>query len=306
MKNIDDLKLYLNDVLNQGINFSIYFGVMEAGCLTFKHGDLDATSTNEVCSAYVASVRNFFDNDDLSTLELSRIDGRDDVLVGYDLPTKPPDFAIIEALRQPVNVPVFSFGDHEIGDIKSIVIRIADAQRQLLFFKKVYPVSYVRQNQIMLVKSGNRLKSLDSDLIKIAGGFEVLLADNVFYINGFKKFEAAFDFKQVSIQMHQLTAGKIIALGFVNDSKSYLMDGIAPKRDMLRVAGSDVLGLPPANILNFAVANNARLGFSISGGKIQLSSKDSVKKLVKLLNDDYLNSLLTQYNYDSLAKNKLS
>jgi len=39
--------------------------------------------------------------------------------------------------------------------------------------------------------------------------------------------------------------------------------------------------------------------------RIQLGLKESVKRLVKLLNDDYLKSELTMNDYDSLAKNKM-
>ncbi|MBB5369325.1 MULTISPECIES: anti-phage protein KwaB [unclassified Janthinobacterium] len=306
MKNIENLSAGLEAIFVDGMNFEVFLGVEENGELIYLRGDLDQKSTDGICESYVESVRKFFKNDALCTLPLSEIDARSDVLLGYDLPDKPVDFKPLEDLLVAQNVGDFSFKNHEISDVKTIAIRISSAVSKVIFFKQMYPVSYVKQNQIMLLKAGDRLTYLPSDVLKISGGFDLILFDDYFYINEFKKFEKSFKFYVVAKQIQRKTSNVIIALNIVDDVKSYLLNGLAPQKDFLRVAKSEVLALPPATILQFAVLNQSILGFNIVNSRIQLTSKDSVKKLIKLLNDDYLKSTLTQNDYDSLAKNKMA
>lgn len=306
MKNIQDLKAEIEKIFADGVNFEVFLGVEEGGQLVYLKGDLDNESTRGICVTYIESIRSFFANDVLTTLPLSEVDARSDVLLGYDLPDKPADFNVLEVLLATVQIADFSFDNHEISDVKSIAIRISSATSKVLFFKQMYPVSYVKQNQIMIWKAGDRLKYLGGDVLKISGGFDLILFDNYFYINGFKKFEKSFKFDVIAKKIQMQTSRDIIALNIVDDVKSYLINGDAPQKDLLRVAKSEVLALPPATILHFALSIQGKLGFHIVNNRIQLNSRDSVKKLIKLLNDDYLQSALTQNDYDSLAKNKIA
>lgn len=305
MKNIEELKTALEGIFNAGVNFKLYLGVAAGNDLTYFHADLDAESTEGIYTSYVASIRQFFANDELTVQPLSEIDNRDSVILGYDLPDQPPAFPALLQLLNPDPVEFFSFDEYNIANVKTLAIKISSANASALFFKQLYPVSLIKQNQILLWKSGNRFEYVASDILRVSGGFDLMILENDFYISGFKKFEKAFGFDEIATRAQRQTAEAIIALGLVDDLKSHLIDGHAPKRDMLRVAQSEVLQLPIAQILAFATSNETKLGLRIVNGKIQLTSKESVKRLVKLLNDDYLKSGLTQNDYDSLAKNKL-
>ena len=304
MKNIDELKAAVEAVFALGVNFELFLGVMVDQNLTYLRSDLNDVSTRAICASYVGGVRNYFGNEDLTVLPLSAIDNRSDVLIGYDLPDKPAGFDVIAAL-QAVQPEIFSFDQYDIADIKALVIKISSVNSSIMFFKQLYPVSLVRQNQIMMKKIGNRFEYVDGDVLKITNGFDVMLLDDEFFITDLKKFEKSFGFDEIAKQVQRQTAQNIIDLGLVDDLKSYLIDGHAPRRDMLRVATSEVLLMPADAIILFATSIQAKTGIKIENNKIQLSSKESVKRFVKLLNDDYLKSGLTMNDYDSLAKNKM-
>jgi Domain of unknown function (DUF4868) len=304
MKNIDELKIAVEKIFSADVNFELFLGIMVGQNLTYLRSDLNDVSTRAICGSYVGGVRNFFGNEDLSVLPLSTIDHRTDVLIGYDLPERPVGFESLAALL--IGQPeIFSFDQYDISAIKSIAVKISSVNSSIIFFKQLYPVSLVRQNQIMMMKVGDRFEYVDGDILKITNGFDVMLLDGEFFINDFKKFEKSFDFDAIAKQVQQKTAQSIIDLGLVDDVKSYLIDGHAPKRDMLRVAASEVLLMPINAIILFATSIQAKTGFKIENNRIQLNSKESVKRFVKLLNDDYLKSGLTMNDYDSLAKNKL-
>jgi hypothetical protein len=304
MKSIDDLRVAMKAVMQGGINFTLHLGVDDGNGLVYYKADLEAQSTAGIATDFLTPLNHWFNSEDLAVVPLSGIDQREEVLYHYDLNDEPKGFSSIAAVL-PDAQPLFSFSDYSLADIKSIVIKVAVVGHVLLFFKHVYPVSLVRQSSILMMRAGNRLTKLDNDILKLTSGFDVLFYEDEYYINGFKKFEKAFKFDAIEQKVRADATAAIIALGICDDLSSHLANGSAPARDYIRVAKSDVLNLPAATILAHAAGLQGKTKLKIVGGKIQLTSKQSVKVFMKMLNDDYLRSGLTNYDYDTLAKNKL-
>lgn len=305
MKTKDDLKAYLDAICGDGVNMKLYLGLGTGAERIYKLANFDDLATNAVLTSYIAGIRGFFDKEDLETIPLSMLDQRSDALVFYDLDEQPAEFAQLFALQNGVEPDFFSFNENSVSDIRSIVIKIASAQQSVLFFKSFYPVSLIKRDQIMLYKRDNRFTVLDADIIKVTPGFELLLADGEFYINDFAKFEKAFSFNEIAQRAMLAVVQTILQLGIVNDIKGYLAACAAPKRDILRAAQSDVLKLETAVIMAFAMQKADKIGLKVINGQFQLASRESVKKLYKLLNDDYLTSGLTAIEYETLAKSKM-
>lgn len=76
------------------------------------------------------------------------------------------------------------------------------------------------------------------------------------------------------------------------------------------VSNSPVLGkVSNQAIIDFTNTHPAlrsKFRYSADGSKLQLVTKLSKKLFIKLLNDDYLTSNLTNQYYDSIAKDKVS
>lgn len=305
MKTKQQLKDHLDAIFADGVNMKLYFGLGTGAARTYKLADFDDRATTAVLTNYVAGIREFFERDELQTVPLSQLDQRSDALVVYDLQEQPVEFAQLQALQNEPEPDFFSFDENNVGEIRTIAIKIASAQHSAVFFKTFYPVSLVKRDQILLYKLENRFTVFDGDIIKVTPGFEVLLADDEFYVNDFSKFEKAFSFTEIAERAMLSVVQTILALGIVNDVKGYLAACTAPKRDILRAGQSDVLRLEAAVILAFATQKVDKIGLKIVDGQFHLSSRDSVKKLYKLLNDDYLTSGLTAFEYETLAKNKM-
>jgi len=304
MKSIDDLRVAMNAIAQGGMNFTVHLGVDDGNVIKYCQADLDVNTTRSIATEFITPLKHWFENQDLAVVPLSGVDQRDEVLYFYDLAERPVGFDAIDATLQD-NQPLFSFGDHALADVKSIVIKAAIVGHVFLFFKHVYPVSLVRRSSILMMKVGDRLSYLDSDVLKLTSGFDLLVYEGQYYINGFKKFEKSFKFDAIEQRIRADATAAIVALGICDDSKSHLANGAAPARDYIRVARSDVLQLPVATIMAHAASLEQKTGLKIVNGKIQLTSKKLVKVFMKMLNDDYLRSSLTNYDYDTLAKNKL-
>ncbi|MBG6077971.1 anti-phage protein KwaB [Polaromonas sp. CG_9.11] len=310
MKTIKEVRDLINNTLAEQLNLYLYLGVKDKDInnkeLKYFHADLDAKSTESILKEYTTSIKSYYSNNDLSLLPLSEVDARSDVLLKYDFHEQPAAFPHLLKLCDKQNAPIFNFADKGILDVKTLAIKISSAKTSILFFKQLYPVSLVKQNQILLMKFDERFQSVESDILKISGGFDLMVLGNDFYITSLKKFESSFNFFQIAKDIQQKTSKNILALGIVDDVLNYLADGIVPKRDMFRVAKSEIVNNGGIGILNFVINNKTRFKLSVVNGKIQLTSKESVKTFIKMLNDDYLKSDISGYNYDSLAKDKMS
>lgn len=307
MKTIDELRARLEAILHaDGINLKLYLGTGESDARTYRLADFDDGATEAVCRQFVQSVDQFLLNEDLATRPLTELDHRANTLFMYDLMEQPIEFATLGILAAGVDPETFNFADDDLPTVTSLAIKISSAQSSVVFFKKFYPVSLVKRDQILLVvKDNTRFALIDQDILKVTGGFEVMLLDGEFYINDFGKFEKSFAFDRIAKKAMREVTNKIMALDLVNDAKGYLAACLASKKDILRAGKSRVLNIEAAVIIAFVAAKQHQIGIKVADGKLVLSSKVSVKKLYKLLNDDYLTSELTHVDYETLAKNEL-
>ncbi len=307
MKTISELRTSLAAILHaDGINLKMYLGMGESDARTYRLADFDDGATHTVCQQYVHSIDQFLANEELATEPLSNLDHRADTLFMYDLNEKPIEFAALTALGTGGDPALFAFADHELSTVTSLAIKISSAQNSVVFFKKFYPVALVKRDQILLViKDNTRFAVVDQDILKVTSGFEVMMLDGEFYINDFGKFEKSFAFDQIANKEIRKVTAKILGLNLVNDAKGYLAAAAGSKKDIIRAGKSSVLSIDAATIVAFVVAKQHQIGIKVADGKLVLSSKAAVKRLYKLLNDDYLTSELTHMDYETLAKNAI-
>lgn len=305
MKTIDEIKAHWEQLIGQGINFTLYLGVGDTDRRKYLLADLDDDATTAVCNSFVASVRNYFLKE-ISTIPLSMLDDRANALICYDLQDSPAEFRLLRKLTQAPEPAKFIFADHEFSEIKALAVKISSATGSVLFFKPFYPVSLVKREQIMLVKgAASRFELVEKDILKLTGGFEVMLMDDEFYINGFSKFEKAFSFDEIAVREMSVVTNSILDLDLVDDAKGHLVACSASRKDIIRAGRSPVLNMRAETIISFIELKKDQIGLNIKNGKVFLGSKDSVRRLYRLLNDDYLTSALTQLEYETLAKNQL-
>jgi len=306
MKTIEEIKEKINSIFDEGVNFELYLGVGETKSRIYYRADFTDDSIETICGTYITDIKFFFENEDLGTLKLSELDQRASTLLFYDFDEKPAEFGVLPLIGKDPKNKLFFFADNSLSDVTALAIKISSAKNSVIFFKKFYPVSLVKRDQILLLPVGNRFAIVKNDILKISAGFEVMVLDDEFYINGYSKFEKTFDFETISNKSKSIVTASIVALNLVNDTKGYLASFQAPKTDILRAAKSPVLQMNAQTVINFALSKQAQIGLKVVGGRFELSSKASVKKLYKLLNDDYLTSGLTAFEYETLAKNKLA
>lgn len=306
MKTKAELQSDIDALIKSGLNMQLYLGYGKSFERKYLLADLDESATKEVCTDYIKNVKQFFADDELALMNLSQIDGRENVLYKYDFESEPKEFETLKKVAVSEEHGVFSFDENKLEQLDAIAIRISSHEKNVVFFKRFYPVLLVKRDTTMLVlNDAKRFTQVKQDVLRVTNGFDVMMMDDSFYINGFKKFEDTFGFTEVAEANKKTLVATVLGLNLVNDSKGLFTALNVSNREVIRANSSPVLKVPKEDILKFVSAKEKQLKLKIRDGQIQLTSKESIRRFMKLLNDDILTSELTHIDYETLAKDKL-
>lgn len=301
MKTVEELRNSLEEILGEGLNIRVYLGVGKHPEREYLRANVSPDDAAILCEQFVGGLRRYFENEDLETFELSRLDERANALYAYDLEEQPEEFGAIQQLHDGAEPALFTFQDRAISDVKALVVKVSSPTTSATFYKQVFPVSIVRREQILLSWRSNRFEILNEDVLKILPGFDMMLIGDEFYVSSLPRFEKEFAFERVAKKAMNVVVQMVVALDIVEDVKGYLANLDLPKKHVLRAKHSPAFQVEAQAIIAF-VDNHPAYGLRVVDGKIQLKSRNSVRHLFKLLNEDILKSELTQTIYDARAK----
>lgn len=301
MKTVEELRNSLESILGEGLNIRVYLGIGRPPEREYLRADVSPEDAVVLCEQFVSGLRHYFETEDLETLELSRLDERANTLYAYDLEEQPVEFGAIRQLHDGHEPAFFTFQGRTVSDVKALLVKISSSTASATFYKQVFPVSIVRREQILMSWRTDRFEILNEDVLKILPGFDVMLLDDEFYVASLPRFEKDFSFERAARKAMADVVQTVIAMDVVNDVKGYLANLDLPKKHVLRAKHSPAFQIEPQDIIAF-VENHPNYGLRVVDGKIHLNSKNSVRYLFKLLNEDILKSELTQTVYDARAK----
>jgi hypothetical protein len=266
---------------------------------------------------------NFFDffkdeiisNDTLQLLLLSNHDERKNVLYEYDYDIYPDDFEMIDLVNKETEVTKFNFSSDDIKSLRCFLIRMKYDGEELIIYKQHYPTSYIakeNKHNIQVFNRGNRFEIFESNMIRFNNKVDFFRFNNKNYIINMKVLERFFQFHEV-IKMHAAESiEKIRKVDFVEniDELANMLENTTFARKLVRVGKhSPVLGkIPKTEIVSFIKAYpklSSHIKLNSEGDKVILDTNKSKEALIKLLNDDYLTSQLTNHYYESLAKDEV-
>ncbi len=195
-----------------------------------------------------------------------------------------------------------------LSGIWGFVVRIGNSERSLYLFKKNQAFNVIGQGKYYHLFFSNRaLTLLNRDTIRLGHTFDVMLLENHLLIINRKEFERSFDYVKAMQGRALDKIGAIEKLGIVENvgKLADMVENMRTLRKLLAIdLGNVVLHTPPEKIADFCRAYNIDLKFTPEN-RIALNTKKSAEQFVKLLNDDYLRSELTQLLYDSKGKKRI-
>jgi hypothetical protein len=308
LKTIKELKKEIDAVISQRGNMVVYFGSLDpSGKTIWEKGDLDSKTAEKIKNDYIKGVNEFFSAENRQICSLKGEDVRKDAIYMYDFDEYPEGFDEIKALVKSPAISNFSFKEKSAASIVSMIFQIGTAEKNIIFYKKVYPVSVMKRDQMLLrfSKSETRLVLLEDDLLRIGRGFNFFVLNDTFYISDTQVLEKFFKFEKIVESACSKAISVIEEQALVEDTSKMLAQKLSIKRRLIALQDSKALKLPMDNIKKF-IEKKKFYSFKFSEkGRFLLDSDRSIRYFIKLMNDDFLTSELTQTEYDTLAKNVL-
>lgn len=267
----------------------------------------------EILTTFRPIIENKILNADYSILNVSSADERKDAIYYYDLELTERLLIFHNILDGNLAFPYFSFENDGINNIDAFLFVIGGFEHQIALYKRLASVNiYQQRSGLFIRKEDNQFVKLESDVIKIIPQIDAFMINGGIYFMNLTLLENAFHIHNVVKEAARQQIALLSKYNLVEniDSLEMELENISFARKFSRlITNSPVLGkVDNTDIIKFTRKHPAlqnKFKYSDDGTKLQLLTKISKKLLIKLLNDDYLTSSLTNQHYDSMAKDKV-
>ena len=317
-----DLKEKAFQILGQQNGVEIFFvlkkgneRVVKAVNIADEKDTSDTTSEemlNGFCDVVISTLNSY--EDSIEILKLSSADERKNGLYYYDLDELPEEMQLMKAVINPeMEFEWFDFREDSLDEINAFITVIGNAENKMVLYKQHYAISLLKRDRYMLtpVPHKNRLKKVDQDILRVDFNFQFCLLENTFYVSDIDKMEKICSFHTLVVNEARKSIELISNSGILDNIEVLEdeLDNVTFARKLTRVyKDSKVLGvIPNKTIIAFTQKHSyfKKNPLKADGDKFILDTKKSKETFIKLMNDDFLKSELTNYEYESLAKNNM-
>lgn len=186
-------------------------------------------------------------------------------------------------------------------------IKIYGKDRTFYIIKKVTSSKVIRTGgKLALIFADDVFNRLDKDVLTLDGTFDAILCNQFLIFENKQNFEKALLYEEVKQMVAEETLDKIGEIGFLENFdqiKDFLKDDYHSINKLNRIKGK-----PYFKSLTFADCSRIIKDYSVdvdldeATGRFKINSKQQAKLFIKVLNDDYLKSEMTNMRYAANSK----
>lgn len=212
------------------------------------------------------------------------------------------------------SVETFSFKRDTIFNIEAFIIVIGNRRQHCVLYKKMYPIFLLKRDGFFLMQEETRFVELSKDLLRITADYQLMKIQDEIFITNLKVLERYNDFKAIVEKAAKNTLEdikKMEILDEVDGLEEFLQEDITFARKLGKVGKTSPvikLGIPREQIIEFSKKQPGiagKLKYTDNGEKIILTTKVSKNIFLRLLDDSYLVSELTNQYYASVTKDRV-
>lgn len=296
------------------IGLTMYFILSDSDGTRIRRADIDEGARQALKSQFLEAVnREILANQDLFVADISTVDGHTSGVFYYDLEAQPDGLGVVnDILNGGAPIENFNFNDDDYKEIFGYVFVLGNERDQVALYKKHYPISVVRRTRtVLLRKSETRLTEVDDDVIRVDSSFQFLQVDDELFILNTKTLEQFFSFETIVSNRATASVQIIRDLDFITDIavlEDLVTDMRFAKKLMRLNAASPVLQLHGQRLCEFIKQHpklRSRIRLNDDETLVNLDTKVSIELFLKLLDDDFLKSELTDFLYEAERKTSI-
>lgn len=313
---IDALRMVAQTLSNDPQAVGIMFFILkDCNGFTCRNVELSADAQASLTNEIKLELKEFFETDYVLR-DLTSVDLRLDTLFRYNLPTYPDQLSVFKStLDDTASIPAFDHVFDDLADLKAIVVLLGNGSDTLSIYKHHYPTNTYRRNGFSIFRAGinqDRFEKLQQDIVRMSHSIDFIYSGSDVFVANFKVLEKFFGFKE-AVKADASSKLAILSARNLVEDVAVLQDRIVAKGDVT-FARKVIRAISHSRVLS-TVSNDRIIQFikqhhSLSK-KIKVNAADTLIILdteisqnffMKLLNDDYLRSELTQFEYDADSK----
>lgn len=313
---IDALRLAAQNLANDPQAVGLMFFILkEQNSFVARKVELSVNAQAALVADIKYEIREFFQTNYVLK-DLTAVDLRQDVIFRYNLPNWPGQLVSLKStLDSPSTVPNFDHTNDEVTDLKAIVVVLGNGNDSIAIYKHHYPTNTYRRNGFSLWRAGigqDRFEKLDQDIIRMGHTIDFIYDGTDVFVTNFKVLEKFFGFKEAvkadaTVKLATLTARNIIVDVAVLEERITTQGDVTFARKVIRaISHSRVLDtVANDKIIQFVKQHHSlskKIKVNDTDTQFILDTKVSQNFFMKLLNDDYLRSELTNFEYDADSK----
>lgn len=275
--------------------------------------DIDKTVQDEFAMKFRKFLSDNYSNANLVVGNISTADERKYDALLYDIDIISPLDELKKLIENP-DAEKYQHSKDKNLKLDGYIFIMGNDKIKIAFYKEHYPMDSISRDSFTLFgRSNSRFVAVDKDeIFKLNNKIDFLQFNDKLYVLNMQVMEANFKIHNVLKIKAEIFITEINKKGFVENPEfinQNIQENPAYARKILKInKNSPVIKLPFSAIKLFVENHphlNGRLKFNKNDDKISLNTKTSAQLFIKLMDDDFLKSELSQKLYDSIAKDRM-
>ena len=303
----DDFQERLRDVLfgEKGHGLSVFCCVKSNGIIHLKHFNVQDNFRKEINGLIIDAVSSHFLDEDAVFDTVDNIS--DDKNAFYLLETSEQynPFGFLLTYKSVKE----SFTEDDRSDLLGFAFCFAIDSKAVWVYQHVYPTSVSKKSKGLLAVIGHEsvFEKVDKNrLFCIESRGDVVIIENTICPRKVKFLEQNFGLEVYIRTGAQNTISTIKATGLIEGVEKFndfiAKEKLTNAKKLFKIKNSPVISIPVEVIVKRLPEIPRYNNIKIENGKIVATSQKDVLNILKMLNDDFLRSELSQKEYDSPAK----
>ena len=225
----------------------------------------------------------------------------------YDMSDETKEIRLLRETPGNDNIPIFRFNKNTISEINSLIFVITNGNKTITLYKDISGVEKIyTQRSYIIKKSKEQFVRETEDMLRISASFHMIRVNGTTVLTNLDILENRNGFKNIIINEALRDAQKVEDKQIISnydEFKCALKGDISLSKKLINaMAKSPVLSISNERIIEFSKTNRrlqGKLDYTSKNNQFYLKNKKQIQWFLKLLNDDFLRSLLSEEEYES-------
>lgn len=266
---------------------------------------------DELLPVYMTLIEQITEREGLQVGDYSTSLSRNDMIYVYDLDEdrRTTEMKQMVAAGSVVNPVYFECDSKSLEKIDGLYVVITDGNHRVVLYKQILPVekTYGCKTILFGCKSDKTMFERKKDsLLRITPGIQMMYVGDSILLIEMQRLEKAFGLDAILQKESKATIQSVLDKHIIEETAKLTEACTKPSmlkklRHALSEGRTKDLGVN--EIVEYAKTHKKlKFKFNEAGDKFNLDSRAAAERFIKLLDDDYLFSRLTQTEYDSEQK----